>query len=450
MGGDAPARPEVRRTRKNMKGTRFFPTGIQQHRRDMLRKRRIITVRRSGAIGDALAATCLANSLAELDCSVNFQCNPVIAPVLRRHPGLFRLSAPVSVPDINLDGAYENHPQRTTLHFATIFTEVANQQLRRMGLQIPRAINFAPRLHSDQSLKGKLFRQLTQHPKPWVMICPRSNSWLGRTVPDGIWTQAARGILGTCFWLGTAAAPDGAVDLNCRDLHWLCEYLACSDLLVSVDTGPAHIAIAFGTPTIVIGQSSDPALHFSDQRDWVAIYPPLDCLNCQLNTCPIDPNHPPCQNISPKLIADAVNDRLSHKFNGGIYGDGCVSAIIPVYKPVIEKLNRSLACVLPQVEQVIVVGDMDTQWPIQGVPDDAKIKYIRKPTFQSGYGGNCNFAVRHSRGDFLLFLNDDCYLNPDCVEILKHEMKEDVAIVTHLLRYPNGLIQYSGKFRPQI
>jgi GT2 family glycosyltransferase len=431
--------------------TSFYPTGIRQHRRDLLRRRKLITVRRTGAIGDALAATCLVNSLAELDCCVHFQCDPAIHPVLRRHRGLHSLSAPVSRPDVNLDGAYENNPLRRSLHFANIFTESANQQLARHGIHIPRVINFAPRLHSDQAGRTLTMSHLIsgQHQKPWVMICPRSNSWVNRTVPEEVWKEAATAMIGTKFWLGNTPAPTGIVDLACRDLGALADYLDCADLLVTVDTGPAHIAIALSTPTIVIGQSSDPALHFSEQRDWFAIYPPLDCLNCQQPTCPIDAAHPPCQNVSPVLIYEAVNNRLSHKFKGGIYGEGCISAIVPVYKPNVEKLNKCLAHALPQVEEIIVVGDLDTPWPIQGVPADPRIRYVRKPTFASGYGGNCNYAARHSKGDFILFLNDDCYLSPDCVAKLKQQMDADdmVAIVTHLLRYPNGLVQYGGKFR---
>lgn len=237
-------------------------------------KRKVITVRRTAAIGDALAATCVASALRDLGCDVRFQSDPVIHPVLRRLNPPIEILAPTSSPDVDLDGAYESHAHRTTLHFADIFTETANRQLRRLGLNIPNVINFAPRLRSDPILRERTLNELSRFPKPWVMICPRSNSWINRTVPDETWRQAATMMIGTKFWLGThGPAPDGIIDLRCRDLDLLVEYIGCADLLVTVDTGPMHIAAAIGTPIVVIEQQSSPEHHLSDQRDFIVIRP---------------------------------------------------------------------------------------------------------------------------------------------------------------------------------
>jgi heptosyltransferase-2 len=64
--------------------------------------------------------------------------------------------------------------------------------------------------------------------------------------------------------------------------------LAVSDLLVTNDTGPAHIAAALGRPTLVIFGPTNPLTTrpFSGQAE-ILRHPP-DCAPCMLRDCPID------------------------------------------------------------------------------------------------------------------------------------------------------------------
>lgn len=124
-----------------------------------------------------------------------------------------------------------------------------------------------------------------------------------------------------------------------------------------------------------------------------------------------------------------------------------VSAVIAVYKPSVEKLNRCLSAVLPQVEEVIVCGDQDTPWPIQGMLEHENIKLIRHPQHATGYGKKATLGAMHATGDLLHFLNDDVYLGQNVIVGCKMLMQDNVAIVTHTLRYPDNRIQYAGKFR---
>lgn len=124
-----------------------------------------------------------------------------------------------------------------------------------------------------------------------------------------------------------------------------------------------------------------------------------------------------------------------------------VSAVIAVYKPNLKQLHRSVASVLPQVQEVIIAGDLDTPWPISGLPDDPKIKCVRMDAVFTGYGKKATFGASHATGRYLHFLNDDAYLNPDVIQKCRAEMVGDVAVVTHTLRYLDGTIQYAGKFR---
>jgi heptosyltransferase-2 len=64
--------------------------------------------------------------------------------------------------------------------------------------------------------------------------------------------------------------------------------LSATDLLVTNDTGPAHIAAALGRPTLVIFGPTDPTTTrpFGDQA--MVIRHPPECAPCMLRDCPID------------------------------------------------------------------------------------------------------------------------------------------------------------------
>jgi heptosyltransferase-2 len=64
--------------------------------------------------------------------------------------------------------------------------------------------------------------------------------------------------------------------------------ISVSDLVVTNDTGPAHVAASLGRPTLVIFGPTNPLTTrpFSSQAE-VLRHPP-DCAPCMLRDCPID------------------------------------------------------------------------------------------------------------------------------------------------------------------
>ena len=72
------------------------------------------------------------------------------------------------------------------------------------------------------------------------------------------------------------------------DLAQAVAVLSLADLLITNDTGPAHIAPAVGTKTIVIFGPTIPATTrpFSDSAEIIRRPPP--CAPCMLRDCPID------------------------------------------------------------------------------------------------------------------------------------------------------------------
>lgn len=397
--------------------------------------RQNLIVRRSLAIGDCIAATTIVDKLLEKDCAVAFDCHNAMHEIIHHHPVVKPCSKSYEV-HVNLDGAYEKDPRKKVLHFQDMFFSRANEQLQKYGINIGQPINAKPRLKVQSPFKTLCRTQLEQYPRPWVMICPRSEQYRVRQVPDGIWMEAARNIKGTKFWIGRHPGPDGIIDLKINNLTRLIQFISVADLLLTVDTGPMHIAAALNVPCVVIYQSSNPNLHLNDQNDFLIVQPDLYCLGCMENVCPVSAFNPPCSQIAPQKIVDAANKKLSTE----------VSCVIPIYQPQANTLNKCLSAVLPQVDEVVITHETGGIVP-QGILQNPKIKIVQSPKSKIGFGRNVNFGVRHSNGKYIMVLNDDCYLQPDVVQKLKSLMLPGVVMVSHLLRYPDGRIYYAGKPR---
>ena len=266
----------------------------------------LIFVQRHEGMGDVIAATCVTDKLREMGRPCVLRCNPVFHPVLIRSTRLAGVEASAPYSDVVLDGVYEKDPNRATRHFSDMFVEAANRQLSAHHVHIGKPTNCRPKLYVMPAEQEPIRLTLSQYPHPWTFICPRSNSWAARTVPDLTWSEASGMIRGTKFWIGTGPAPPGIVDLNCHQVTMLVPFISVADLVLTVDTGPMHISAALGVPVVAIGQSSSPELHLSDQRDFVTMQVPVPCANCQQNVCPINVGHPPCQNADPHSIAAAA------------------------------------------------------------------------------------------------------------------------------------------------
>lgn len=389
-----------------------------------------IHVQRTASIGDVISASVVVDKLIEKGFKVIYHCDPACSIPLA---GKYALALPIEKPDINLDGAYENHPDCKQKHRNHIFIDVANQQLQSRGVRLDYA-NAAPEIPKQNTCT-------LQGARPFIVVAPRSNSFVNKTVTADVWSEAAVRGSGTWFWSGTDPAPAGFVDLKCRTIPDLMSAIASADVMVSVDTGPLHIAAAMKVPIVAIEQSVSVEIGISDQRDFSTISPALGCINCQQHKCPINEHTPPCGKLSVEELVALVQSKWQAT-NGST-----VSAIIPIYKPNVERLNKCLTHVLPQVDEIVISVDGDGAIPA-GVVQSQRIKWIQNPTGQrQGFGKTVNRAARQSSGRFLLMLNDDVYLKPDAVAKLKASMDEKTAIVAGRLWYPDGTIQHGGGYR---
>jgi ADP-heptose:LPS heptosyltransferase len=83
----------------------------------------------------------------------------------------------------------------------------------------------------------------------------------------------------------------------------------CS-IVVSNDSGPLHIAAALGTPVLGIYGPTDPLLQgpFGDNHV-VVRNEGLDCLGCNLTSCPI--GHPCMLGLSVETVLQGVRQLLA-------------------------------------------------------------------------------------------------------------------------------------------
>lgn len=410
-------------------------------------KRPEIVVRRTAAIGDALCATCVASKLVENGYQVRFQCHPDLHGMIRRVPAVASVEEPKATPHVNLDNAYEAHHYRKQVSFTDIFVVAADDQLTRRGIFVGAPTNCAPVLFVKEDERAQAIARFRQCQRPWIVFAARSNSWANRTIPDGTLSQVAKEIHGTCFWIANhAQAPSGFVDLNVRDLDTLIKFISVADLFVGPDTGPMHISAALKVPVIALEQASSPELHLSDQRDFRTVrIPNLACTNCQHNVCPLPGKDrcPPCTEIGPELLSNAINYRLSLQSK-----PDSVSCVITTFKSPADRINRCIQAVVNQVDEVVLSKDAGGIFP-PGLVTHSNLRHVSSTKTGLGYGKNANFGVRHTAGKFVLLLNDDCYLDPGAVRHLLDVALRDpkIGIVGHLLRYPDGRICHGGKIR---
>jgi GT2 family glycosyltransferase len=275
-------------------------------------------------------------------------------------------------------------------------------------------------------------------PRPWTVFIRRSFSWANRTLSEASFVHATNSIAGTVF----CAQNDGNPKSNAKPLVYaktFREFMACiavADLVVTPDTGPLHVASGLAKPIIAIEQCNNTEFRVNDQTDYTVVASGLKCAPCHDFVCAIHLGKPPCQNIDSEEIAKAANRRLA------VMGKGGVSALIPVCNPS-ARAARCIEHVKDQVGEVVVSLDAGAIW------NHESARIVRGNGKRRGYGKTCNRGARETINDWILMLNDDCFLHRDAVsEMLKAaQSMERVAIVGCLLRYPDGTIQHGGQGR---
>jgi heptosyltransferase-2 len=87
--------------------------------------------------------------------------------------------------------------------------------------------------------------------------------------------------------------------------------ISVADVLVTNDTGPAHIGAALQTPTLVIFGPTNPLTTYPYSDSAEIIRRPPDCAPCMLRDCPID--HRCMTAITPEQVFERASVLISQR-----------------------------------------------------------------------------------------------------------------------------------------
>ena len=140
--------------------------------------------------------------------------------------------------------------------------------------------------------------------RPLIALCPGSINSRAKRWPAERYAALADRFIDECganvLLIGSAAEEDVSLEVSGRmhnkpvvltgktELSELVAVLSLIDLLVTNDTGPAHIAAALGRPTLVIFGPTNPLTTRPFSPYGEVIRQPPDCAPCMLRDCPID------------------------------------------------------------------------------------------------------------------------------------------------------------------
>jgi lipopolysaccharide heptosyltransferase II len=108
------------------------------------------------------------------------------------------------------------------------------------------------------------------------------------------------------------AASSGATPVTGLDLRELAALLASCDAFVGPDSGPVHVSVAVGTPTVGIFGRNEPERFFPYpvSHGHRAVYSSVWCSPCDLDVC----SHTSClRAISPDFVWSALSEILERR-----------------------------------------------------------------------------------------------------------------------------------------
>lgn len=154
-----------------------------------------------------------------------------------------------------------------------------------------------------EAARGMINKVGAQTRKPLAILCPGSVNSRAKRWPAERYAELAARLAESGMdvgLIGSAAEIDVSTDVSSRANHQpimltgkttVAEAIAVisiADVLITNDTGPAHIGAAVGTPTLVIFGPTNPLTTYPLSPSAKIIRYPPDCAPCMLRDCPID------------------------------------------------------------------------------------------------------------------------------------------------------------------
>ncbi len=191
-----------------------------------------------------------------------------------------------------------------SLYYLNIIAE-----LERLIFRSDKVANAEPRfdLFVSENRKTRARQFLIENgspaDKPVAILCPgsvnsRAKRWPAERYAELCDRLRDAGI--TVALIGSAAEIDVSNEVCARAEHppllltgktsvaEVVALISIADVMVTNDTGPAHIGAALGTPTLVIFGPTNPLTTFPMSPRAEMVREPPDCAPCMLRDCPID------------------------------------------------------------------------------------------------------------------------------------------------------------------
>ncbi|MGB9883621.1 MAG: glycosyltransferase family 2 protein, partial [Microgenomates group bacterium] len=136
-----------------------------------------------------------------------------------------------------------------------------------------------------------------------------------------------------------------------------------------------------------------------------------------------------------------------------IIGNPLVSIIIPT-KDKYEYISRCLFSILEKTTyknyELVIVDTGSKDKKVWQLYEKIKSRHQKTQVLKWGkefnFSSVCNFGAKKSRGEYLLFLNNDTeVLTPDWIEgMLEHAQRKEIGAVGCKLLYPDNKLQHAG------
>jgi len=210
----------------------------------------------------------------------------------------FLLTHPQQLPDWR----ESRHEVYYYLNLVAALGTVLNESLPAMDHEPDCAIVVSPQRRA--AARDNLRLLGVREGRPLVALCPGSvNSRAKRWPADRyaeLGDRLASEVGAEVMLIGSAAERDVSLEVAQRmqhkpiiatgttDLEQATAMLSCVDLLITNDTGPAHIASAMRRPTLVIFGPTNPLTTRPFSPEGEIIRQPPVCAPCMLRDCPID------------------------------------------------------------------------------------------------------------------------------------------------------------------
>jgi len=163
--------------------------------------------------------------------------------------------------------------------------------------------------------------------RPLILLCPGSTNSRAKRWPSEYYAGLADRLIAemeaNVLLIGSSDEIDVSREVEKHmkhrpvmltgktELREVVAVLRLADVLITNDTGPAHIAAALDRPTLVIFGPTDPTTTRPFSSVAEVVRRPPDCAPCMLRDCPID--HRCMTVITPDLVFSRASEMMKHK-----------------------------------------------------------------------------------------------------------------------------------------